>query len=223
MNHDIAFLHTSNVHAPTFQKIMDSFDSSITVRHDVDESLLAEALANGLTNELANKVDNAMTTAADSGASVIVCTCSTIGGIAEKSSQISPALSMRIDRAMADTAVSNYHQILIVAAVESTLEPSRILLEESSRMAARFPHMSLSFIDAAWSFFEDGDLDAYYTCIEQYIQQHHAGYDCIVLAQASMAPVANRFQNQAEYPSIIASPKLGVKSAIEQFQRIGAS
>lgn len=214
VNHDIAFLHTSEVHVPTFQKLVDDIDSSICVRHDIDESLLKDAMINGITEQLGSKVDNAMEAASQSGATVVVCTCSTIGGVAEKSPQTKPTVSMRIDRAMADLAIEHSNRILIVAAVESTLGSTQALLKESSSAANKYPNLSIALVEGAWPLFETGKMEAYFDCIEQYIRHQHEGYDSVILAQASMAPVASRFQDSRL--RVLASPELGVRSAIRQ-------
>jgi hypothetical protein len=216
MSHDIAFLHTAEVHIPTFQKLVEDIDSTIRVRHEINAALLSDAVANGITVQLSVKVEKAMRDAASSSAGVVVCTCSTIGGIAEKTSLHSSALSMRIDRAMADLAINSCNRILIVAAVESTLEPTKGLLEESSKNIDKYPHLSLELIDGAWRQFEAGDMKKYYNCLEEYINQNKDGYDGVVLAQASMAPVASRFFNSGT--RVFASPELGVKFALAQIR-----
>lgn len=216
MIHDIAFLHTADVHIPTFQKLVESIDASIRVRHDVYVKLLSDAVAHGLTTKLGDQVNEAMTLAADTGAKVVVCTCSTIGGIAEKTQQANSVCSMRIDRAMADQAVKSSQRILVVAAVESTLEPTRALLDESLIKAGANPEISLQLIEGAWPLFEAGRLDEYYECIENYIKQQE-GYDCTVLAQASMAPVAGKFDGREAV--VLASPTLGVRVAVDCLRR----
>ncbi len=218
MTHDIAFLHTANVHIETFQKLVEDANPSIRVRHDVDESLLSEALIEGITESLCMKIDRAMATAAQTGARVVVCTCSTIGGVAENSPQQGLAISVRIDRAMADTAVRTSEKILILAAVKSTLEPTQELLLSSSKRAGKTPTINLQLIDGAWSYFEQGDMEAYYDCIESHINLNHSGFDNVILAQASMAPVAGRFLGNGI--RVLASPEIGVKSAIDNIQPV---
>lgn len=218
MKHDIAFLHTSQVHIPTFQKLVENFDTTIRVRHEVREALLSDAVADGITVGLSREVENAMKEAASSSAQVVVCTCSTIGGIAENTVLSEPAVSMRIDRAMADLATESCSRILIVAAVESTLEPTKVLLDESSKKVDKFPHLSFELIAGAWQQFEEGNMEKYYDRIEEYILQKKEGYDGVVLAQASMAPVAKRFiDNETR---VLASPELGVNFALERVREL---
>jgi hypothetical protein len=216
MSHDIAFLHTADVHIPTFQKLVESNDPSIRVRHDVNTELLSNAIRDGITEELIKDVEEAMREAAASNAEVVVCTCSTIGGVAERTVLDEPAVSMRVDRAMADAAIDSCQRILIVAAVESTLEPTRGLLNESANKLGKHPKVSLELIDGAWAQFELGEMDKYYSCIESYIHQQSEGYDGVILAQASMAPVAHRFINAGV--RVFASPEAGVLSGLNRIR-----
>lgn len=212
MCHDIAFLHTAEVHVQTFEKLVAQADASLNVHHLVDTTLLSDAVANGITDDLRERVVAAMNAAAISGVKVVVCTCSTIGGIAENALSATPTRSMRIDRSMADIAVGNSKRILVLAAVESTLEPTKVLIDESSNMAGKSPDINLKLIPEAWPLFEAGKMNEYFDCIAAYINQESEGYDCVILAQASMAPAASRFHESRV--SVLASPELGVKSAI---------
>ncbi|MFK7855548.1 MAG: hypothetical protein AB8B79_15600 [Granulosicoccus sp.] len=213
VKHDIAFLHTAEVHLPTFQGLVDKIDATLRVRHEVDESLLEDAIAGGVSPELTKRVNAAMQQASNSGAKIVVCTCSSIGGMAEGTILSDAATSMRVDRPMADQAVENHQRILVVAALESTLEPTRVLLEQSSAMAKKNPDISYQLIEGAWPFFLAGNLEQFYQRIADFIEVEQHNYDCVILAQASMAPVATRIVT--ERCQLLASPGLGVSAAID--------
>src|SRR6476661_1546288 len=105
MRHDIAFLHTSPVHVPTFEKLMQEVAPDLRVSHIVREDLLADAQRDGIgDSSLIARIRKAMTDAGASGAAVVVCTCSTIGGVAESMNTEGAFIAARIDRAMADKA-----------------------------------------------------------------------------------------------------------------------
>ncbi|MFK7996683.1 MAG: hypothetical protein AB8B87_21280 [Granulosicoccus sp.] len=216
MNHDLAFLHTADVHIASFQNIVDSIDPSIRVRHDVNSALLSDAIAQGMTIELAGQIDQAMELAADTGAKAVVCTCSTIGGVAEASLKNKSAAAMRIDRAMSDLAVKNADRILVVAAVQSTLEPTMALLRDSAATASRHPEITMELVEGAWTHFENNRQDEYFDCIAKHIRMKQDVYDCFILAQASMAPVVRQFTSSDI--RVLASPEPGVMSAIEKIR-----
>ena len=213
----LAFLHTSSQHIKTFSNIINDLKIDCKVVHEVDESLLARAIDGAMDASLERDINSQMCRLARDGAAVVVCTCSTIGAIAEQSSD--PYLSfkaMRIDRAMADKAVSSAAHILIVAALESTLQPTLQLLNSSAINANREVQLTTVTVDSAWQMFEAGEIDRYYQCIGQSINEQHYGYQVIVLAQASMAGAIDYCR--AVPKTILSSPLLGVLAALEQLK-----
>jgi hypothetical protein len=57
-----------------------------------------------------------------------MCTCSTIGGMAEKTPTHGAFTALRVDGAMAEKAVRTGPRVLIVAALEGTLAPTTALI-----------------------------------------------------------------------------------------------
>lgn len=212
MNYDIAFLHTGDVHVNTFGKLMAEIAPDANVHHVVDESLLDDARELGLTENVTQRINNAMRDAASSGAKIVVCTCSTIGGVAEGQNDNANFTAMRIDRAMADEAVQAGQRILVAAAVESTLDPTRELIESSAQKLGKTPTIEVLHIQGAWQHFEAGDSERYVQTIADQIAQSWQGYDTIVLAQASMAKAAD-LCDSVEIP-VLSSPQIGVQAAV---------
>ena len=221
MKHDISFLHTAEIHIATFSKLMDDHAPNLLVRHDVNSTLLDQAQTKGIHPALESKIRAAMQSAASTGAKVVVCTCSTIGGIAEQAATKNQFGSMRIDRAMADKAVKLGQNILIVAALQSTLEPTQNLLNSSAKRAGLSPSIDLLLINDAWHFFENNEHTLYLQTIAKALKNLQKQYDVIVLAQASMAGVIAYCQDVTM--PIISSPKIGVLSAIKAYNNIAAN
>ena len=210
----IAFLHTSPIHVDTFAGLMQAHAPDCRVEHLVDESLLRDAQTLGVEHAgIVSRVTQRMKEASESGARVVVCTCSTIGGIAEKVDGHGRFVSMRIDRAMADEAVEKGERILIVAALASTIEPTRRLVEDSATIRARQVNIRTMVVQSAWPFFLSGDLCAYYTTLEEAIRGQILNADVVVLAQASMAGVAKALAGVDV--AVLSSPDLGVRKAID--------
>ena len=124
----IAFLHTSPVHVATFEQLVAELAPGTPTVHIVHESLLAEARATGITAEVTAHVTAAIEEAAAQSA-VILCTCSTIGACAEAITPSTGQPVLRVDRAMAERAVTRGSRIVLAAALQSTLTPTRKLLE----------------------------------------------------------------------------------------------
>ncbi len=215
--HDLCFLHTDEVHIPVFTALVEAQAAeqniTVNVRHDVRDDLLARAQEQGMSESLATDVTAAMHTAADSGARVVVCTCSTIGGVAEAASADNSAfLSARIDRAMADVAVGLGGQLLVVAALESTLDSTRRLIEGSAANARIDVAIDMHVVPDAWQHFMAGEITTYCERVATDIRTLHTGYSGVVLAQASMAPAAT-LCSDLPVP-VLSSPALGVNNAL---------
>ncbi len=129
----IGFLHTAPAHVETFERLLLERAPGTRGRHVVEPALLALARELGPRDALvAAQVGDCLAQLAD--VAVIVCSCSTISGVAEASR--SPAPVIRIDRPMARAAVRAGTTIALVTAVESAIEPARELLMEEAAAAA---------------------------------------------------------------------------------------
>jgi hypothetical protein len=124
---------------------------------------------------------------------------------------------VRIDRARADRAVATAERIAVVAAVDSTLRPTLDLIDSVATAAGTTPIVSCHLVPGAWGLFESGATDAYLEAIEAALPSVAADHDVIVLAQASMAVVADRVE--CEVP-VLASPRLGVADAIARLTEL---
>ena len=213
MKHDIAFLHTSPVHVPTFEKLMREVAPNLKASHLVREDLLADALRDGIQGAaLISRIEDAMRDAGASGALVVVCTCSTIGGVAEAMERGTAFKAARIDRAMADKAVSDGRPVLMVAALESTLEPTMALLQTSAKRLGTNPRIDKLVVNGAWEHFLSGEREKYIDAIVSAVSSIDASSSVVVLAQASMAPAASALEMFGI--TALSSPRLGVEHAV---------
>jgi hypothetical protein len=218
----LAFLHTAKSHVQTFGRLVHEMAPELEVRHLVMEELLDDARVVGVDNAaLVRRVQEAMREAASDGAAVVVCTCSTIGGIAEKTATGGAFSALRIDRAMADRAVRTGPRVLIVAAVESTLEPTTALILSAATQAGVGTRPSALLVDEAWTHFQAGDTGRYVETLAAAIRGAVGKADVVVLAQASMAPVTPLLADLGV--DVLSSPGLGVAHAVATLRASGTA
>lgn len=216
----LAFLHTSPIHVVPFDELVHCAAPTAQTHHVVDESLLADARRLGADDEqIQRRVAEAMQGAAASGALVVMCTCSTLGVIAERMDTQGRFAALRVDRAMADEAVRLGPSVLVVAALQSTLTPTRELILDSARRLGRAVDARLLLVEQAWSHFERGDMPAYLEAIAQGVRAADVGHQVVVLAQASMAG-AEPLLADLGLP-VLSSPRLGVAAALAQAAMAG--
>ncbi len=179
----------------------------------VDEASLERARRVGTDDpEVADGIARSLAELERLGADVIVCTCSTIGDAAEMIGRRSGVDVERVDRAMAERAVAIGGKVCIVAALESTLAPTRELLESVAADRGVEVDLEVELIVGAWDRFEADDRDGYLGLIADSLITLAAGCDAIVLAQASMADAAERVV--VDVP-VLSSPRLAVAALVD--------
>lgn len=209
---EIVFLHTSPAHIAIFNALRDELAPGLSIGHVVREDLLcAVRKAGAVTVAVELKLAEALNDIARGGARRVICTCSTLGGVAE-AADVPGAEVMRIDRPMVREAVRIGGRIAICAALPETLAPTLALVEEevarSDRVASVTPHV----FDGVWSDFSAGRLDDYYAGIAARLRDVAEDADVIVLAQASMASAAELCPDIGI--PVLSSPRMGFLAAI---------
>jgi len=192
---------------------MQEVAPDLKASHLVREDLLADAQREGTAGApLIARIEKAMKDAGAGGAAVVVCTCSTIGGVAEAMDPGTGFKAARIDRAMADQAVGDGRPVLLVAALEGTLGPTRSLLQTSAERLGTSPHIETLVVEQAWQHFLSGEQARYIQAIVDAVVAANAASCIVVLAQASMAPAAQVLA--ARGITALSSPRPGVEHAV---------
>ncbi|MEV8592509.1 aspartate/glutamate racemase family protein [Streptomyces sp. NPDC052012] len=205
----LALLHTSPVHVPVFDALRDEAHPGLELRHVIDEELLRRARLDG-PDSVAGDVRARVRDAVGSGARAVLCTCSTIGGVAEAASAGMDVPVLRVDRPMAAVAVGTGRRIVVLAALESTLRPTAALIDEEAGRAGRPAEVRTLLVDEAWDLFAVGDNAGYVRRIAD-AADAVTGADVIVLAQASMAPAEHLTTTGIR---ILSSPRQGLAAGV---------
>ncbi|GAA3484662.1 hypothetical protein GCM10018966_091940 [Streptomyces yanii] len=140
------------------------------------------------------------------GASAVLCTCSTIGGVAESAAATLGVPVLRVDRPMAADAVGR-GRVVVLAALADTLAPTLALLAEEA--GDRAADIRTVVVEGAWARFEAGDRDGYLELVAA-AADRVADADVIVLAQASMADAVTRTATRIP---VLSSPRPGLAAA----------
>jgi Asp/Glu/hydantoin racemase len=208
----ISFLHTGEVHVATFDRLMDELAPGMPRRHRVEQGWLDEARDQGMSDRLRDTIRTGMAELASEG--VGVCTCSSIGGAAEAAAS-ADAPVVRIDRALMEAALEHGKRPLVAMCLESTRAPTMDLLADVATRTGISIEPQVVMCESAWTHFEAGDMTRYANVIADAVRPVvEAGKpDCVVLAQASMAP-AEPLLKELGLP-VLSSPRLGVLKALK--------
>ncbi|MEV6421173.1 aspartate/glutamate racemase family protein [Streptomyces sp. NPDC051662] len=201
----LALLHTSPVHIPVFDALRDADHPGLVLRHLVDESLLSRARAEG-PDAVAADVESALAVAVAEGATAALCTCSTIGEVAERAAPALGVPVLRVDRPMA-VAAAAADRVVVVAALDSTLGATVALIRQEA--GERRIEVRTVLVEGAWERFEAGDRDGYLNAVAAAVDAVTEA-DVIVLAQASMADAAERATSDIP---VFSSPRPGLNAA----------
>ncbi|MEU2451455.1 aspartate/glutamate racemase family protein [Streptomyces sp. NPDC012765] len=209
---DLVLLHTSPVHVPVFDALRDRDHPGAVLRHLVAPELLDRARTAG-PESVIPALRGLLTEAgagagAGAGPGAVLVTCSTIGAAAES---LAPALGvpvLRVDRPMAAAAVRAGRRIAVLAAVESTLAPTRELLAEEA--GERPVSIRTHLVAGAWERFEAGDTAGYLARVAE-AAGSVTGADVIVLAQASMAGAVDLVTGPVP---VLSSPAAGLAAGL---------
>jgi hypothetical protein len=214
----LTLFHTTASNETLFRTLLAEMGPEIPSRHVLAADLLDRATAQGrVTPEIAADVKDRMQAALDDGARMLLCTCSTLGTCADEMDD--PRVS-RIDRAMAQRATAQGGRILVAACVASTLEPTVKLLRESAPPGQTEPSQIETLLMAdLWSHFQLSEHMIYWQRIAERLREKASAYDCIVLAQASMAGSADLL---GDLPiPVLSSPRIGMEAAVTAYRNLG--
>ncbi|MFJ5533899.1 aspartate/glutamate racemase family protein [Streptomyces sp. NPDC093261] len=200
----LALLHTSPVHIPVFEALRNASHPGLELTHLVAGELLDRARADG-PQAVAGDVRELLGRAVAAGACAVLCTCSTIGGVAERAGVGVPVL--RVDRPMAAAAVAAGPRIVVLAALASTLGPTVALIRDEA--GGRPVRARTMVVEGAWDLFEAGDASGYVRAVAL-AADTVTDADAIVLAQASMAPARRLARTVVP---VLASPGPGLAAA----------
>ncbi|MYT27425.1 MULTISPECIES: aspartate/glutamate racemase family protein [unclassified Streptomyces] len=208
----LALLHTSPVHVPVFDALRDTDAPGLPLRHLVRPELLAAARESG-PDAVAEEVAGELGTLVRAGAGAVLCTCSTLGTVAEAAGPALGVPVLRVDRPMAAEAVATGSRIAVLASVESTLAPTTELIADEARRAGRTAQVRTVLVPEAWERFTAGDQEGSLAAVADAVRRvrETGGVDALVLAQASMAPAAERFADGGV--PVLASPRSGLRAA----------
>jgi hypothetical protein len=168
----ISCLHTGDVHVATFGALLPD------AQHVVRADFLDHARAHGVAS-VADEVTALLCKLAQSGP--VLCTCSTLGPLVDV---IGNDKIVRIDRPAMVAAVSQGGEVVVAICLDSTREATLALFDD---VAAGRAIAKLVLCDAAWPFFEAGDMDGYARSIVASVAGQGSR---VLLAQASMAVAA---------------------------------
>lgn len=212
----LAFIHTGAMLVPAFSDLAKQELPGTRVLHIVDTSLLLNTMDAGrLEKRTIRRLVAQVGNAEDAGANAVLVTCSSIGPAVDVARTMYDIPVLRIDELMAERAILAANRIGIIASLRTTLEPTLALFQSTSVRLGRTPKIVAHLCEGAFEAVQGGDTATHDRLVSEGLFALAAQSDVIVLAQASMARVANEAASTANLPPILTSPALAVAQARE--------
>jgi len=180
----------------------------------VDESLIQDTVRAGtLRKQTIRRLVDQVASAEAAGADAVLVTCSSIGPGVKVAQQLFDIPVIRIDDAMAETAVRQAQTIGVLATLQTTLSPTTELLREKAAEAGRSVEIVECLCAEAFPAVLAGDTEKHDQILRKALLEDLSGVDVIVLAQASMARVVATLAPGALHVPVFSSPELAVQLA----------
>ena len=207
----VGCLHTAESNIAVFENALrKSGLASVELEHYVRIDLLQAAEnAGGVTAKVSEQTIEEINRIREN-VDVVLMTCSTLGPIADSVAEESSVPILRVDAALAHHSVQSGGRVAVLCAVETTLQPTRLLFEKEARLTGA--QIVVSLVPNAWEMFKAGDTKGYFAVIASAVGKAMMdGATFVALAQSSMSGAAELITN-GERP--FTSPEAGLAAAV---------
>jgi len=214
----LALIHTVGSLDPVFRDLLAEVAPDASVSSTVDEDLLGETIAAGtIPPETAARLERHVRSALEEGADAVLVTCSSMGPAVDALAARGLPV-MRVDEALADTAIRAGSRIGVIATLSTTLEPTAALIRRRATALGRDEgdvEIVTELVEGAFAELKAGRLDRHDELVRAGLRRLIPRVDVVVLAQASMARVLDeRTVDEIGVP-VLSSPRFGLARAAD--------
>jgi Asp/Glu/hydantoin racemase len=203
----IAFLHTVAALAEKFRGLANEALSGADSFHLLDESLLRDLMRGQPLPGIRHRLVNFVGLAVDAGAELIVFTCSSTSPLIDTARHCYEVPILKVDDPMAEHAVQVGNRIGVLCTTTSTVSPSADLLAHHAARLGREVQVESVLVENAFAALQKGDRDRHDKLVTTAATSLAARADVIVLAQASMAHLAQPLAESVSTP-VLSSPPI---------------
>lgn len=209
----VTLIHTVAGLAPVFNSLgREVLEPGTRIVHVVDEDLLQDTIRDGtISSETRARLAGHVRSASEAGSDAVMVTCSSVGPVVDDLSDATSVPLLRVDVAMADEAVRVGQRVGVLGTLSTTLEPTAGLIRRRAAAANRDVRVDARVATGAFEALQAGDTAEHDRRVLAALQDLLAVSDVVVLAQASMARVADQLPADARRVPILTSPRLGVE------------
>lgn len=216
----IALIHTVKTVANSFeQKLKDYVGEPVKIHNLWDDFLANNPNEIGeFTIENRCRLYNDIKSAEMTGADMIVVTCSTLTPVVNMIRPFVRVPLIAIDDAMGRKAVTCGDRILVLATAGSTEGPMREKLNAEAAKLGKSIQIDFQANAEAFQAMKAVQMERHDAILLD-MAKNISGYDCVVLAQASMAHLDQKIEAICKIP-VLSSPGLCMEQVKETLKTI---
>ncbi|AKS31873.1 aspartate/glutamate racemase family protein [Mycolicibacterium goodii] len=187
----LGIVHTVSQLAPTFAELAGELLPGVELAVIADELLLKRTVCDGAIDVVTRtRLHGHVAALAEFGVDAVLVTCSSVGGVADEIALRTAIPVVRVDRPMAERAITLGQRIGVLATLPTTLAPTTELVGTAARGAGRDVEVVSRLCDGAFAALERGERQRHDEIIAEELDRLAGEVDVVVLAQASMARIA---------------------------------
>lgn len=207
----VCLLHTLTALPAVFADLLRTEVGEVDAVNIVDETLLRDTVEHGMLPRIRHRVARYAGFAAESGASALLVTCSSLGEAAERARAWTDIPVFRVDEPMAAQAVAAGPRIGVLATLPATLAPTRALLRRKADDRGSAYELRESVCPGAFEALRAGAPERHDGIVAAEARRLGGEVDVLVLAQASMARVIDGLPAGEMPVPVLSSPRSGVR------------
>lgn len=216
MTQKLAFIHTVPSLVGLFNDLSKELLPEVEIFHIADEMLLKVVLAQGgLSPFIFQRVAEHVVAAERAGATMVQCTCSSISPCVDASRPLVGVPVLKIDEPMVNAALGIGSRIGIAATAPTTLKPTTDLVRARADAMGVAVQVESVLCEGAYDALFSGDPQRHDQIVSEVLRGLMTRNDVIILAQASMARVANAIPAEEQRVPILSSPRLAMERVRE--------
>jgi glutamate racemase len=191
----IGLIHSTRLVIDSVHQVLTRDCPDCELIHILDETLLRDLGRPDRTPEgLSRKLAALAATLAESGAELVVVTCSSLSPQVNAARTNSPVPILKIDEPMVEYAVRQGTRLGVVATNPATVGPTRMLIEEVAGRLGQPAEVRTALVEQAFLRLNQGDGESHDRLVLEAVERLAGQTDLVLLAQLSIARVLERVQ-----------------------------
>jgi aspartate/glutamate racemase len=218
LTHTVGLIHAV---VPAMAPLREAFAAElpvVRVLNLLDEALLKEAERLGaITPVLVRRMTGLVALHEAAGAELVLFTCNAYSPHTEQVRAQSAIPVVSIDEAMLEAALAKGSRLGVLATVEAGLEQQRQGIQRAAVVAGKDIEIEAVLRTDAFAALNAGDSETHDGILLEELGRLAPKVDVVLLAQASMARLADRIPPETPVP-VLSSPRLAVGKVKEMLR-----